>query len=172
MSRKSETLERKKQALIQGLANARSSLLEAIRSLPENQIDEEFLGSWSVKELLAHLIGWDWTNLQAVREILAGQYPSFFQKYDKDWQSYNRELVERYRKEDWAELLIAALGSHRELISTLQALSADELVNGKARKETGRTVTIRNLLLSEAKDEATHTQQVNAFKNLDPGRNI
>ena len=164
MPKPRQSIEDKKQALIDGLVEARRSVLTAVQSLPANCADEIFLGSWSVKDLLAHLIGWDFTNLRAVQEILAGQYPSFFQYFDKDWQSYNRQLVEQYRQESLAALLAAVDDSHRQWLTFLRSLSAEEIVHTKARRATGRTVSIRNLLLSEAGDELNHAQQVIAFR--------
>ena len=60
----------RKDALIANLAEARKNILNAASALPAKQRDEIFLGSWSVKDLLAHLIGWDYTNIQAVEAIL------------------------------------------------------------------------------------------------------
>lgn len=159
-----KTREDKKRAWIDGLTAARRSVLEAVRSLPLECADVNFIGTWSVMDLLAHMVGWDYTNIGAIQEILAGQYPSFFRRYDKDWQSYNSELVERYRKETLGESLAELESSHHQLVSFLQRLDAEALVNGKARSERGRTVTIRNLLLSEAGDETEHAKQVLAFR--------
>jgi hypothetical protein len=57
-------------------------------------------------------VGWDTTNLQAIQEILAGQYPTFSQYFDRDWQSYNARLVEQYKKDPFAELLAEVERSH------------------------------------------------------------
>ncbi len=159
-----KSMEEKKQDLIEGMVTARSSVLKAVNELPAACLNEIFLGSWSVKDLLAHLVGWDFTNLQAIQEILSGQFPAFFQYYDKDWRTYNSHLVELYRKETMADLLAEVEASHQQLVDFLKSRSAAELVNGKARSEKGRTATIRNLLLSEASDESQHADQVRAFQ--------
>jgi hypothetical protein len=164
MRSKPKTVEDKKCELLDGLVAARSSVLAAVQALPPACLDQPFLGEWSVKDLLAHLVGWDFTNLQAVREILSGQYPSFFQYYDKDWHTYNQRLVSQYRREPLSALLAELEDSHGQLLSFLRALPAADLLNAKARHPTGRTVTLRNLLLSEADDERIHAQQVIAFR--------
>jgi hypothetical protein len=164
MPKPRRTLEDKKNEFIDGLVTARRAVLAAVQSLPANRMDEIFLGTWTVKDLLAHLAGWDFTNLQAVQEILAGQRPTFFRYFDQDWHTYNQQLVEQYRIEPWPALWAEVNDSHEQLISFLRGLSAQELVNGKTRSEKGRTVTIRNLLLSEAGDERRHAEQVAAFR--------
>lgn len=165
MPKARKTIADKKDALIASLVDARRSVLETAMSLPDHSQDKVFLGTWSLKDLLAHLAGWDYTNLQAVQEILAGTYPSFFRFYDQDWHSFNQRLVDQYRKETFPELLSEIEDSHRQLVSFLQELTPEEIVSGKAQNERGRTVTIRNLLISEASDERNHAQQIASFRN-------
>src|SRR5512139_3557060 len=93
------TAEQLKEELITDLIAARQCLLAEIKAMPVEKLDDACIGTWCIKDLLAHLIGWDFTNLKAVQEILTGQRPTFFQHYDKDWQSYNARLVAAYRRE-------------------------------------------------------------------------
>lgn len=146
--------------LIEDLLSARGELLKTIQALTPEQRDQLLIGEWSVKDLIAHLIGWDFTNLEAVQEIRAGRRPTFFQYYDKDWHSYNAQLVSMYKVEPFADLVSAVEASHRELISFLEACSAEEFAQGKVRTSSGRTITIRNLLRAEADDERQHALQV------------
>ncbi len=144
-----------KDALIEGLVKARAKILEAASQLSQAEQDKVFLGVWSVKDLLAHLVGWDATNLKAVQEILAGQKPSFWAHYDRDWQSYNARLVAEYKREDFSELVAAVEASHRQLVDFLQTVPADEYVKRKK---------IATLLRAEARDEEEHHRQVEAFR--------
>jgi len=153
-------------ALLEDLLSARQAVLQVVLDLPTERLDEIFLGEWSVKDLLAHLSGWDVANLQAVQEILAGQYPTFFQYYDKDWRSYNARLVKMYKIEPFNALMAEVESSHQALISLLVTLSPDAIMNGKAKSPRGRTVTIRNLLRAETSDERQHAEQVRAWFGL------
>jgi hypothetical protein len=144
-----------KDAIIAGLVEARNQILDAARLLSPAQRDEILTGIWSVKDLLAHLAGWDYTNLQAVGEILAGQKPSFWQYHDPNWKSYNARLVAQYKREDWEELLALVQESHRKLIDFLQTVPADEYLK---RKQIG------SLLRTEAQDERKHHDQVQALR--------
>jgi hypothetical protein len=143
-----------KDGLIGGLRAARKKILDAVRSLSPAQQDEVFLGEWSVKDLLAHLVGWDYTNQEAVGEILAGQKPSFWAHYDRDWRSYNAQLVAEYRRESFAEMVAAVERSHRALIEYLEKIPADEYLKRKP---------IGTLLRVEASDEEEHHRQIEAF---------
>ena len=157
------SMDERARQLIAGLVQARAEVIEAVRAVPPTRVDELFLGTWTIKDLLAHLEGWDFTNMQAVREILAGIPPDFFQYYDKDWHSYNQGLVEKYKREDLGRLMDDIRSSHQQLVNYLETLTAGDLVGGKAMRETGRNVTIQNLLRAEARDEIRHAGQVRDY---------
>jgi hypothetical protein len=144
-----------KVTLIAGLVQARRSILEATALLSPAQQDQVFLGEWSVRDLLAHLEGWDHTNRDAVGEILAGQKPAFWAHYDRDWRRYNAQLVSQYRREDLAELVAEVEQSHRMLIEYLETIPADEFLKRKP---------MQSLLRVEASDEEEHFQQLAAFR--------
>lgn len=156
-------VEERKRQLIDGLVIARSKVMEAARAIPASQVEEKFLGVWSIKDLVAHLIGWDYTNLQAVKEIMDGQPLAFFQYFDKDWGSYNRRLVAQYIRKSLDELLMDAEISNRHLVDYLDTLTARDIVHGKASRENGRRITIRNLLQSETRDELKHAEQILSY---------
>jgi len=158
-----KTDDDRKDELIEALLAARQDVLHAVGHIPPGQEDQPCIGSWSVKDLLAHLIGWDHTNLEAVQQILTGDRPRFFQYFDKDWQTYNARLVSLYRKDSIEALLADAGESHQKLAAFLQSLSAQQVLNGRSSPEHGRSVSIRSLLRAEAKDEQAHAGQVRAF---------
>ena len=153
----------RKNDLINDLIEARQSLLAAVQSVPTGQVDQPCIGVWGVKELLAHLIGWDETNRMAVQEILAGEQPSFFSRYDTDWRTFNAALVAQHRKDSLKTMISDAELSHVQLMEYLQSLTADEVLKGKSPREKGRPVTIHNLLRAEAEDERKHAEQVRSF---------
>jgi hypothetical protein len=65
-----------KDGIIGGLQAAREKILDAVRLLTPAQQDEVFLGEWSVKDLLAHLVGWDYTNREAVGRSWQAKSPA------------------------------------------------------------------------------------------------
>jgi hypothetical protein len=156
-----------KDEIIAGLVEARECILVAASAVPAEKQDEVFLGVWSMKELLAHLVGWDYTNLQAAQEILEGRMPSFYAHRDRGWKSYNESLVARYRREDYAELLASVAGSHRELIAYLRTVPAKEFDRDRGLRAGRYKVTIARLLRVETDDEKKHCAQIREFLGLD-----
>ena len=91
--------ETHKARVLDDVARARAAILAAVNSLPPEKHREIFLGIWSSYELVAHLIGWDYANIQAIADIQAGQLPQFYAHHDRDWQTYNAHLASEYSQE-------------------------------------------------------------------------
>lgn len=148
---------------IADFSTARQDLLAAATAVPAEHRDTVFLGTWSLQDLLAHLVGWDYTNLQAAREILAGQLPSVYSQWDKDWQTYNAGLVTRYKGDDFSKLWARLEASHRELIEFLAAIPAEEFGKDRGLRSGRYKVTVAQFIKFETYDEQRHAQQVKAF---------
>ncbi len=159
-----------KEQTITGLIEARQAVLEAAAELRPEARSQIFLGTWSAKELVAHLIGWDYTNRAAAEEIMASQLPSFYDHHTRDWAKYNEHLIAEHGRDDWDELLAAARHSHQELIAFLQALPADEFERDRGIRAGRWKVTIGRLLRVEASDEVKHSEQVRAFARSAAGK--
>jgi hypothetical protein len=155
--------EAKKQQVIAGLIEVRRQMLEVAAALPEEKQDLVFLGVWSVKDLLAHLVGWDAANLEAVKAIRAGRLPAFYAHYDHDWRTYNSQLVRRYRLEDYVLLMARVQASHKRLMRYLRTIPAVEFVEHAGLRFKGYKVTIAGELQVEIRDERLHLAQMQAL---------
>ena len=158
------TPQAKKDAIISGLIEVRRKILDAVAALSPAQHAPIFLGSWSVKDLLAHLVGWDVTNLKAIKAVRAGKLPDFYAYADRDWKTYNARLVARYKKNDFGELVSSLQTAHQRLIDFLQAVPAEEFSQDTGVRFKGIKVTIAYLLKAELKDEQVHHAQIEAFR--------
>jgi hypothetical protein len=155
--------EAQKDKLISGLIETRRQILDAASLLSPIERDEIFLGIWSVKDLLAHLVGWDFANLEATKAILAGELPDFYAHYDRDWQAFNARLVAEYKRDDFADLLSSVEDSHQKLIDFLTTIPAEELGRDRGVRFRGYKVTIARTLQAEIDDEKTHHAQIKEF---------
>jgi hypothetical protein len=154
---------KKKTVIIQTLKEVRAQIMDTILSLPREKLDQPFLGVWTLKDLMAQLIGWDFSNLDAIKNLLCGQLPAFFLYVDKDWQEYNAQLAERYRAQDFQSLLQALSDSHIELIAFLEELPDEVFENDHGVEYQGNQITVSRLLEIEAQDERTRLSLMRAF---------
>ena len=154
----------RKAQLLDGLQQARNHILAELSALPPEKRSEVFLGTWNAYDLVAHLIGWDFTNIQAAKDILADQLPQFYAHHDRDWRTYNAELVLKYGKQNWDELLADVANSCQELIAFFGTIPAQAFDRDRGLRFRGYKVTIARLLEADVKDVATHAAQVAAFR--------
>lgn len=161
MPTKSQIL-RKEQILTKWLQTRQSILAEASR-LSEKQRDQVFLGIWSIKDLLAHLIGWDRTNRDAVKSVLEGQLPAFYNHHDRDWRTYNAMLVREYKRDSFKELLTLLKQSQEQLLEFLNTIPPETFNKDFGVRFRGYKVTVQRLLEAETEDEQTHLQQIIGF---------
>lgn len=158
--------EKAKSDLLKGLMDVRARILQTASELPPEKRDEAFIGFWTIKGLLAHLIGWDYTNLEASKSILAGKLPVFYSFHDRDWTSYNAQLVARYKNEDLQELIASVGNSHHELITFLKTMPASDFFEDKGVRVKQYKVTIGRLMQVEKQDEEKHLAQIDAFTQV------
>lgn len=152
-----------KEAIPSALVSVRQNILTESSALSKGDQDRIFLGVWSIKDLLAHLAGWDFTNARAVKSVLAGKVPSFYKYHDRDWQTYNARLVKKYREDSFSDQLAAVEVSQKKLIAYLQSVPPEYFKKDFGVRFRGYKVTIQRLLEAELKDEQVHFQQIVDF---------
>ena len=145
------------------MVEARQNILDEVAKLSSLEHDQVFLGVWSIKDLLAHLIGWDRTTLRAVKSVLKGELPSFYKYHDRDWQTYNAMLVKKHKKDSVDELLAEARASQAALLKFLQTVPPEQFNKDFGVRFHGYRVTIQRLLEADIEDDQIHRQQIANF---------
>jgi hypothetical protein len=150
--------------LLTHLITTRAAILHTTSQISPTAQNTIFLGVWTIKDLLAHLAGWDFTNLGAAMDIQSGKLPEFYARYDKNWKTYNAELVEKYKRDDFEELLALVRDSHSKSIEYLESVPAEAFEQDfGVRSGRGARVTIARLLQAELEDEQEHLRQIQDF---------
>lgn len=152
-----------RQSLIGQFVDIRSQLVRAAAEIPAEKRDVAFVGTWDIKDLLAHLIGWDYTNIHTVRDIVAGRLPSFYERHDPGWSTYNTTLVQKHRTNDWNALLAALDRSQDAVVAILQCLPESEFERQRHLPGRERPLGISGLLRAAIRDEEEHRLQIEAF---------
>jgi hypothetical protein len=153
----------KKDEVVAAWIAARSRIRQAALEIPPKKQDVIFLGDWGVKDLLAHLIGWDYTYLQAFDDVRTGRLPDFFAHFNPDWRKYNAELVATYKINDYAQIIGALDASHHSLFAYLDILPAHDFDFDFGARAGKSIVTIAWLVQAETHDEEKHAQQIETF---------
>jgi hypothetical protein len=139
----------------------RANLIEAASAVPPGLRNEPLVGAWDVGDVVAHTVGWDYTNIDALPDFAAGRLPAFFARYDADWAAINAGLVATYRLEDWEALLASVVESGQAFTAAMRSLRDVDLDNvalwGKRR------ITLRGMMRSVSRDESAHVAQIRAL---------
>jgi hypothetical protein len=156
----------RKEKVLADLQETRVQILQKAAALPTQKQDEPFLGIWSVKDLLAHLTGWDFTNIEAVEAVLVGRLPAFYFHRDPDWRTYNSMLVNKYKRDSLTEMIELTRDTQYQLFDFLQAIPSESFGRDFGVRYRGYKVTIQRLLEAENKDEQIHLQQIGDFLGM------
>jgi hypothetical protein len=149
------------ESLLEQFSRARAALIAAASSVPPALRDQPFVGAWDVKDVIAHTIGWDYTNIEALPDFRAGRLPAFFARYDEDWAAINAALIARYRVEDWAALIAALRQSGALFVQAMRGLTDADL--DTAASWGKRRVSLRGMIRAVSRDESQHVTQVRDF---------
>jgi hypothetical protein len=155
--------EKKKKKLLDELRKVRREILLAARRVPHEARDIVFVGDWSILDMLAHLVGWDFANKQAAQEILDDRVPSFYSRQDKGWVSFNAELVSKHKQDSIEKMIASTEASHEELLHYLESLQYEELFRDQGVRKGTYKVIISRLMEVEKKDEIKHLEQIKQF---------
>jgi hypothetical protein len=160
---KGKSADEKKEKLLSDLIDVRKRIIQEATLLSPEMEDKVFIGTWAIGDLLAHLSGWDITNLEAAKEILEGKVPSFYAYEDRDWASYNVSLINEYKEDHLRNQLSLVESTHNELINFLETIPAPEFFKERGLRVNRYEVILSDLLEVEKKDEEVHLQQIKDF---------
>jgi hypothetical protein len=119
-----------KQELLEKAEQEYDGLKAAIKGLDEAQMSQVWLGTWGVREILAHITGWHREMIPAVERLSRGEAPYPDGAYD-DFDSWNARFVEARKGRAPADLLREVDASHRELLSAASRLPDEHFAEDK-----------------------------------------
>ncbi len=120
-----------KQELLQQADREYDGLKAAIKGLDEAQMGQVWLGTWGVREIVAHIAGWHREMLPALERIGRGEAPYPDGAYD-DFNAWNARFVESRKGLGPAELLQEMDTSHRDIVRAAGRLPDDQFGDGKS----------------------------------------
>lgn len=116
-----------KDGLLVKLRYTRQDVLDAIAGMPEEQVDPPMTPDGpSVREVLAHLLVWDWAKRDLIEQALAGGTPAFAAMMG-DVDGTNAQAAAEWRQRPLADLLAAMQTEHEALLAAVAALTPAQL---------------------------------------------
>jgi len=118
-----------KQDMIRSAEHEFAKLRAAVHGLDEARMSEVWLGTWGVRQIVAHIAGWHREMLPALERVAHGQTPYADGAYD-DFDRWNARFVDERKDVATRELLHELDASHREFFEAVARLSEADLVEG------------------------------------------
>jgi hypothetical protein len=120
-----------KEELLQAAAREYRTFHEALRGLNEERLAEVWLGTWSVREIVAHISGWHHELAPALLRLARGERPIPEGVSYDDVDAWNATLVAAARDKPVAQVLLDLDRSHEEFMRAAMAVPAERYQPGK-----------------------------------------
>ncbi len=122
------------------------------------------VSGWTVREILAHLIGWNRHIVRGSQQILRGELPFYDVDPGPDYSRVNAALVREYGEADRAALLESLAASAGELTEFLRAIDTEEWDRDFGVRHDGETLTVRSTVDDLIADYDHHRVQLEKFR--------
>lgn len=126
-----DTTATNKDALLNEAAREYRALHEAIHGLNEQHMTEVWLGTWSIKEIIAHMSGWHREMGPALERMARGERPVPAGVSYDDVDAWNARFAGAARATSVADLLLELDKSHEYFLRAAAAVPADRFIPGK-----------------------------------------
>jgi len=106
----------------------------AIDGLTDEEMGRVWLGTWGVREILAHISGWHDEMTAALSRVGQGEVPYPPGTYD-DFDAWNARFVEQRKGMKTADVLAELDASHRRLLGAAAVLPEPLFAAGEAARD-------------------------------------
>ena len=122
-----------RQALIERTEQEYAKLRAAVEGLDESRMREAWLGTWGVREIMAHIAGWHREMTPAIERLARGEAPYADGAYD-DYDAWNARFVDARKDMTTGAIVDEADASHRAMLHAVAALSEGSLATGQTAR--------------------------------------
>jgi uncharacterized damage-inducible protein DinB len=139
--------------------------LQAIEGLSRKELTElPIYEGWTIKDVLAHVIGWDQRVLKTLPLMLQNRASEVASVEVDD---FNRESVQSWRDKSLAEVLSEVQSTHQRILEILVGLDHKEI--DMRRERHGRIITIRSYVIDVMiEHDREHAAEIELWrKNLE-----
>jgi hypothetical protein len=120
--------------------------------------------NWTVRDIVAHLIGWNRCIVRGARQILRGELPFYDVDPGSDYSNVNAALVRECADTDRSILLESLVASTRELTAFLRAVDTHKWDRDFGVRHKGETLTVKSTVNDLIADYHHHRAQLEEFR--------
>ena len=120
-----------KEELLNEAAREYRALHEALQGLNEAQMTDVWLGTWSVRDIVAHIAGWHQEMAPALERLARGERPIREGVSYDDVDAWNERFAAARRTAAVADVLLELDKSHEAFLKAAAAVPGERLQPGK-----------------------------------------
>ena len=120
-----------KQELLNEAARQYKAFHEAIHGLNEEQMTAVWLGTWSVRDIVAHMSGWHREMVPALERIAQGERPVPQGVSYDDVDGWNEKFAAARRNAPVADVLLELDKTHEDFMHAAAQVPEERFVEGK-----------------------------------------
>lgn len=128
-----------------------------LETLEQVDADLEIYPDWTVKEVVAHLIGWDTATTNSLSSFIQGGVPDVVSIHGVD--AYNTEMIAQYAGLSLEQLVQEWQSERQRLLDTMTALEESQL-KAKINFPWGGTDTVSRMLFFLSNHETKHMNDI------------
>jgi uncharacterized damage-inducible protein DinB len=151
--------------IVSDLTYSRTTLLQAVAGLSQRELTQTpIYEGWTVKDVLAHVIGWDQRVLTTMPLMLQNR-ASEVASVQVD--EFNQQSVKAWQDKSLAEVRAEIQSTHRQILEIMAALDHKEI--DMRRERHGQIITIRSYVVDEMiEHDREHAAEIELWrKNLE-----
>src|SRR5262245_40079347 len=142
--------------------------LEKFYHCVENIPDDLFqnkIGNWTVRDIVAHLVGWNLYIIQGSKQVLKGETPFYDSDPGENWNKVNADLIARHNTTDKKKILQELKQTGAEVKAFLNQVRAEDWNRDFGVREKGKVVTVQTTLDGLIEDYPHHAKQIADWYN-------
>lgn len=124
-------------------------------------VEEKVLGSWTVKDIIAHLSAWNWEQARTIDDLLVDKKPLW---WGLDAADFNQREIKKRKDWNLGKIVQEWEESFAKLIIRVNALSHEAWIHEVyERGDDGLSVSIKSMLAYEYEGEdheGGHAKQI------------
>jgi hypothetical protein len=120
-----------KEELLNEAAREYKALHEALQGLNEEQMTEVWLGTWSVRDIVAHIAGWHREMAPALARMARGERPVPEGVSYDDVDAWNERFAAARRGTAVADVLLELDKTHEDFLKAADAVPRERFQPGK-----------------------------------------
>ncbi len=120
-----------RQELVQQVEQGFQELLQAVEGLSDEAATRVWYGTWSVRDIMAHIAGWHREMASALQRVARGERPTPEGVDYSDADAWNARFAQAHADTPWPQMLQELRASKDALLAAARQVPEDRFEEGR-----------------------------------------